>query len=451
MKAQSPPHELRQPLHGLKRYFGRYGIFAGAGVILALVTLLPTYARNAEKQPGANAPIPVTATTVKKQSMPVWIDAQGTVIPRNYVNVMPRVAGLLESIDFKEGQSVKAGQLLATIDARPYRIQLDQAKAQLSKDQAQLDGAQSDLARYETLLKQESIAEQQVSDQRALVAQLIATVAVDKTAVDNASLQLDWTRITAPSSGIVGLRQVDVGNMVGTGGAIGGLFRNLPGLPRVQPARLKVSKDGRFGLIGSEHIDQLKQLVGKRSGRCRVQNDASAGTTGGTRRGNHSWQRILELKQNERRAVDGSLGGLDILGREAIVGAGHDNNRVVAVVRYENEGDAAHTVWNRQQGAHVASHLLEVGPHASAKIIRADASEHGDIPSQTRRGVGLVGALAAGLVEVSVAGHRLAHHRDARRAGYQIHIQTANHYDLARHEICPRFVIGTTGKNSRAQ
>ncbi len=229
MKAQSPPHELRQPLHGLKRYFGRYGIFAGAGVILALVTLLPTYARNAEKQPGANAPIPVTATTVKKQSMPVWIDAQGTVIPRNYVNVMPRVAGLLESIDFKEGQSVKAGQLLATIDARPYRIQLDQAKAQLSKDQAQLDGAQSDLARYETLLKQESIAEQQVSDQRALVAQLIATVAVDKTAVDNASLQLDWTRITAPSSGIVGLRQVDVGNMVGTGGAIGGGTSALTG------------------------------------------------------------------------------------------------------------------------------------------------------------------------------------------------------------------------------
>ncbi len=191
-------------------------------MILALVTLLPTHASNAEKQPGANAPIPVTATTVKKQSMPVWIDAQGTVIPRNYVNVMPRVAGLLESIDFKEGQPVKAGQLLATIDARPYRIQLDQAKAQLSKDQAQLDGAQSDLARYETLLKQESIAEQQVTDQRALVAQLIAAVAVDKAAVDNANLQLDWTRITAPSAGIVGLRQVDVGNMLGTGGAIGG-------------------------------------------------------------------------------------------------------------------------------------------------------------------------------------------------------------------------------------
>ena len=222
MKIQSQAHEFRQTLHRLKKYFARYGFFAGAGVVLALVTLLPTYAKNAEKHPGADAPIPVTATTVEKQSMPVWIDAQGTVTPRNYVNVMPRVAGLLESINFKEGQPVRAGQLLATIDPRPYRIQLEQAQAQLAKDQAQLDGAQSDLVRYETLLKQESIAEQQVTDQRALVAQLAGTVAMDKASVDNASLQLNWTRITAPSSGIAGLRQVDAGNMVGTSGAIGG-------------------------------------------------------------------------------------------------------------------------------------------------------------------------------------------------------------------------------------
>ncbi|HUW75079.1 MAG TPA: efflux RND transporter periplasmic adaptor subunit [Gallionella sp.] len=229
MKIQSQPHEFRQTLHRLKKYFGRYGIFAGAGVILALVTLLPTYAKNTEKHPGADAPIPVTATTVEKQSMPVWLDAQGTVTPRNYVNVMPRVAGLLESINFKEGQPVRAGQLLDTIDPRPYRIQLEQAQAQLAKDRAQLDGAQSDLVRYETLLKQESIAEQQVTDQRALVAQLAGTIAMDKAAVDNAGLQLDWTRITAPSSGIAGLRQVDAGNMVGTSGAIGGGTSALSG------------------------------------------------------------------------------------------------------------------------------------------------------------------------------------------------------------------------------
>jgi multidrug efflux system membrane fusion protein len=90
------------------------------------------------------------------------------------------------------------------------------------RDQAQLAGAQSDLARYETLLAQDSIAAQQVANQRTTVAQLAGTVAADKAAADNAALQLEWTRITAPISGIAGLRQVDVGNMVGTTGAIGG-------------------------------------------------------------------------------------------------------------------------------------------------------------------------------------------------------------------------------------
>jgi multidrug efflux system membrane fusion protein len=99
---------------------------------------------------------------------------------------------------------------------------LEQAQAQLMRDQAQLAGAQSDLARYETLLAQDSIAAQQVANQRTTVAQLAGTVAADKAAADNAALQLEWTRITAPISGIAGLRQVDVGNMVGTTGAIGG-------------------------------------------------------------------------------------------------------------------------------------------------------------------------------------------------------------------------------------
>ena len=154
--------------------------------------------------------------------MPVWLDAQGTVTPRNYVNVMPRVSGQLQSVDFHEGQTVKEGQLLATIDPRPYRILVEQARAQLMRDQAQLAGAQSDLERYETLLKQDSISPQQVTDQQATVTQLKGTIAADKAALDNARLQLEWTRITAPSSGIAGLRQVDVGNMVGTTGAIGG-------------------------------------------------------------------------------------------------------------------------------------------------------------------------------------------------------------------------------------
>ncbi|MGB8516511.1 MAG: efflux RND transporter periplasmic adaptor subunit [Gallionella sp.] len=199
-----------------------------AGISL-LFAVAPVHAKEGEGKPGMNMPTPVTAATAQQQAMPVWLDAQGTVIPRNYVSVMPRVAGQLLSVDFEEGKPVKAGQLLATIDPRPYRIQVDQAQAQLVRDQAQLSGAQSDLERYETLLAQDSISSQQVVDQRATVAQLKGTVASDQAALDNAKLQLEWTRIVSPRSGIAGLRQVDRGNMVGTTGAIGGGTSALSG------------------------------------------------------------------------------------------------------------------------------------------------------------------------------------------------------------------------------
>lgn len=234
MPLKSRHHELRQLLHSLTGYFHRYWALVTASVALILGTSLYTFAKDGEGPPGANVPpVPVTATSVKQQSMPVWIDVQGTVIPLNYVNVMPRVAGLLQSVDFREGQSVKEGQVLATIDPRPFRIQVDQAQAQLLRDEAQLSGAQSDLERYETLLAQDSIAVQQVVDQRATVAQLKGTVASDKAALENAQLQLEWTRITSPRSGIVGLRLVDVGNMVGTSGAIGGGGSALSGTASV--------------------------------------------------------------------------------------------------------------------------------------------------------------------------------------------------------------------------
>lgn len=190
--------------------------------IAMLLSCSLAHAKEGEGKPGANQPVPVTAAIAQQQSMPVWIEAQGSVLPLNYVNVMPRVAGLLQSVNFREGQPVKSGQLLASIDPKPYQVLLEQAKAQTMRDQAQLAGAQSDLQRYETLLAQDSISEQQVTDQRATVAQLIGTVAADKAAQDNAQLQLDWTRITAPISGVAGLYQVSTGNMVGITGAIGG-------------------------------------------------------------------------------------------------------------------------------------------------------------------------------------------------------------------------------------
>jgi multidrug efflux system membrane fusion protein len=210
---------------------GLAGHIRDAILLGMLCTLTPVHAKDGGGKPVP--PVPVAAAIAQQQSMPVWIEAQGTVAPLNYANVMPRVAGLLQSINFREGQPVKAGQLLATLDPKPYQVLLEQAKAQTMRDQAQLGGAQSDLLRYETLLAQDSIAAQQVTDQRAVVAQLMGTVAADKAAQDNAQLQLDWTRITAPISGIAGLRQVSIGNMVGTAGAIGGGNNALSGTSAV--------------------------------------------------------------------------------------------------------------------------------------------------------------------------------------------------------------------------
>ncbi|WP_026284738.1 efflux RND transporter periplasmic adaptor subunit [Thiomonas sp. FB-6] len=170
---------------------------------------------------GEQGPTAVTAASVRVQTVPVWLTALGTVTPHTLASVMPRVSGLLQSVDFHQGQQVRAGQLLATIDPRPFRIAVEQAQATREQTAAQLAGARSDLQRYETLLAQDAISAQQVADQRATVAQLKAQLDANTAALDSARLQLSWTRITAPVSGIAGLRQVDPGNMVNTSGAIG--------------------------------------------------------------------------------------------------------------------------------------------------------------------------------------------------------------------------------------
>lgn len=232
-----------------------------------MLSCLPhAQAKDGEGKPGGNMPIPVTAATVQQQSMPVWLDAQGTVTPRNYVNVMPRVAGQLLSVDFQEGKPVVEGQLLATIDPRPYRIQVDQAQAQLMRDQAQLTGALSDMERYATLLAQDSISSQQVTTQQALVAQLKGTVASDQAALDNAKLQLEWTRITAPRSGIAGLRQVDKGNMVGTSGAIGGGGSALSGSASTSTPIVTIAQVQPITVTFAIAQNQLPTVLGRMRG-----------------------------------------------------------------------------------------------------------------------------------------------------------------------------------------
>jgi multidrug efflux system membrane fusion protein len=163
----------------------------------------------------------VGVATAEKASIPIVLEALGTVTPQATVRVRPQVSGVLEKVLFKEGQMVKAGELLATIDPRQFEMALMQATGQRQRDEAQLDSARVQLQRFKTLLEQDSIARQEVDTQAALVKQLEGTVVVDKANEGTARLNLGYTRVVAPVSGRVGLRTVDVGNVVSSGDANG--------------------------------------------------------------------------------------------------------------------------------------------------------------------------------------------------------------------------------------
>ena len=178
----------------------------------------------------ARGSLPVAVAAVRTEDFPLYQNALGNVAARNTVTVRPRVDGQLARVLFREGEIAKAGDLLAEIDPRPFEVQVTQANGQLARDEAQLVNARIDLERYRTLLAQDSIAKQQVDTQEALVRQYQGTVEADRGAVANARLQLSYTKITAPIGGRLGLRQVDVGNMVHTSDANG-----LVVITQVQP------------------------------------------------------------------------------------------------------------------------------------------------------------------------------------------------------------------------
>ena len=168
---------------------------------------------------GSGGPVPVVAGTVEKRDVPIYLDGLGTVQAFNTVTIRARVDGELTQVAFTEGQEVKKGDLLATIDPRPLQALVNQADARKKVDEAQLANARLVLSRNEDLLKRKVLDQQTFDTSKFQADQLAATVQSDQAALDSAQVQLDYTRIVAPIDGRVGVRQVDAGNIVRAGDA----------------------------------------------------------------------------------------------------------------------------------------------------------------------------------------------------------------------------------------
>ena len=157
---------------------------------------------------------PVSVGEVRLMDIRYSVQAAGTLVALNTAVVRAKVDGELKALRFTEGQLVQAGQVLAEIDARPFEAQLNQAQGQFARDAALMKNAELDLQRYQDLLSKDAIARQQVETQAALVRQLQGTVQADQAQIDMAKLQLSYTRVTAPISGRLGLKQVELGSLV---------------------------------------------------------------------------------------------------------------------------------------------------------------------------------------------------------------------------------------------
>jgi membrane fusion protein, multidrug efflux system len=188
--------------------------------IVAVVVLvgggLATYLRSGQEQAptAAPQPVPVIAATVRQHDVPIVLTGLGTVTALNTATVRSQVTGLLVSVNFQEGQSVKKGDLLAQIDPRTYQAQLDQAEAALARDQTHLANAQVNLNRSAPLVSKGYATEMQFAGQRSQTTQLADILKGDQAAIDNAKTELSYTSLVAPFDGVTGIRLTDVGNIV---------------------------------------------------------------------------------------------------------------------------------------------------------------------------------------------------------------------------------------------
>jgi membrane fusion protein, multidrug efflux system len=186
-------------------------VLAGGGLYFAHSEALE---KASAATPAAPAPVPIVASTVAQHDVPIYLTGVGTVIAYNTDIVRAQIQGQIISINFTEGQTVHAGDLLAQIDPRPYQALIEQYTGNLERDQAQLKNAQANLTRYTTLGDKGWATPQLVETQQAQVGELQAAIKSDQALIDAAKVQLSYTRLTSPIDGVVGIRQIDVGNII---------------------------------------------------------------------------------------------------------------------------------------------------------------------------------------------------------------------------------------------
>jgi membrane fusion protein, multidrug efflux system len=188
------------------------GIVALAAAAFAVIHW--RFANQPASAPAAASPVPVVTAQVQQHDEPIVLSGIGTVQALNMASIQSQVTGVLEEVDFVEGQTVKKGDILAKIDPRLFEAALEQAQGQLAKDTALHAQAQSDLARFQTLGRQDSIALQQVADQQFLVAQDAAAMETDQGVIKSDQTQLDYTTLRAPFDGVTGILQIQIGNLI---------------------------------------------------------------------------------------------------------------------------------------------------------------------------------------------------------------------------------------------
>jgi len=319
---------------------------------------------------GAGGVPTVLAAPAISADVPVYLDGLGTVVAKNTAIVRSRVDGELQKLHFNEGDMVKAGQLLAELDPRPLEVALAQVQGQLAADDANLTNARADLARYKTLLAQDSVASQKVDTQAALVRQLEGTVKAEQASVASAKLQLAYSRITAPISGRLGLKQVDIGNQVQASSTTGIVVITqvqpidmVFSLPEAQlPSVLDPLRAGKVLVVDAWDRDLKHVLAHGKLLTVDNQIDTATGT--------------VKLKA-EFDNQDNSLFPNQFVNARIQVGVLH--GAVEAPVAAVQLGKVGNFVWVMDADKKVSMRAVKTGPRSGEKIVLTDGVKAGEM------------------------------------------------------------------------